>query len=276
MNKELCLCVMIPVHRPGLTSAEAKSLLACKKHLKSYNCYLVHPQGMDLSAYLAIYPELLSKPVEPKWLASIEAYNKMKLDLSFYNMFSTYTHMLTYELDAYIFSDKLAEAHAFEFDFIGAPFFEGYWEAKPDAKLIPGCNSGFSVRNIRSCIKVLSSMNKYRSHWLLYRLFLAPVRRLRLLLNRLTNKRYEVFITGKFAFYFDDFHLNEDVVWTEVVPQLFPEFKIADPMASLAFSFEYNLPQSLKLNEGRLPLGCHAWFKHPDFWKDYIDFDNLK
>lgn len=269
------VCVIIPVYKPHPTNAEILSLQACARHLASYDCYLIFPERLDISAYTCIHTSLLLKPVNPQWLASIEAYNGMKLNLSFYNIFSDYTHMLTYELDAYIFSDKLEAAHAFEFDFIGAPFFEGYWDAKPDSKLIPGCNSGFSVRNIQACIKVLSTMNKYRTHWILYKLFLAPVRRIRLLLNSLTNYNYEVFITGRFAFYFDNFHINEDIVWTEVVPKLFPDFKIADPMAALEFSFEYNLPQSLRLNGGELPLGCHAWFKHTEFWKNYINLDNL-
>jgi hypothetical protein len=269
------LCVIIPVYQPLLTAAEALSLTACKEHLSGYDCYLIFPQGLDISAYTTIHNGLILKPVKPQWLASIEAYNKMKLDLSFYNMFSDYSHLLTYELDAYIFSDKLKAAHAFEFDFIGAPFFDGYWAVKPDAKLVPGCNSGFSVRNIQSCIKVLSSMHKYRVHWMLYKFFLAPVRRIRLWLNSLTKNRYEVFITGKFACYFDDSHLNEDVAWTEVVPKLFPDFKIADPLSALTFSFEYNLPKSYRLNGSKLPLGCHAWLKHQEFWKDYINLDNL-
>ena len=269
------VCVIIPVHKPQLTKAEVLSLQACARHLALYKCYLVFPQGLDISAYTNVFSGLLLKPVDPNWLASIEAYNKMKLDIAFYNMFKAYSHMLTYELDAYIFSNKLQETHAFEFDFIGAPFFEGYWDAKPGAKLVSGCNSGFSVRNIQACIMVLSSMHKYRTHWMLYKLFLAPVRRLRLLLNSLTNNRFEVFITGRFAFYFADFHLNEDVAWTEVVPKLFPDFKVADGIKALQFSFEYNLPQSLALNGGKLPLGCHAWDKHPEFWNEYINFDNL-
>ena len=269
------VCVVIPVHKASPTNAEILSLQACARQLASYDCYLVFPQGLDISAYTSVFTKLLPKPVEPQWLESIEAYNRMKMQLSFYNLFSNYSHMLTYELDAYIFSADLKAARAFEFDFIGAPFFEGYWEAKSDAKFIPGCNSGFSVRNIQSCINVLSAMKKYRIHWRLYKLFLAPVRRLRLWLNNLTNYNYEVFITGRFAFYFDNFHINEDVVWTEVVPKLFPDFKIADPAAALAFSFEYNLPRSLQLNDGKLPLGCHAWDKHREFWKDYISMDEL-
>ncbi|MGZ4041600.1 MAG: DUF5672 family protein, partial [Bacteroidia bacterium] len=138
---------------------------------------------------------------------------------------------------------------------------------------MPGCNSGFSVRNIQSCLQVLQGMKKYRFHWLLYRLFLRHSSMLKNKLNQLTRKRYDVFITGKFAFHFDDFHLNEDVVWSEIVPQLFPSFMVADAMSALQFSFEYNLEKSLLLNNGKLPLGCHAWYKHMDFWGKYIEME---
>ena len=34
--------------------------------------------------------------------------------------------MLTYELDAYIFSDDWHKANAFKYDYIGAPWFSGF------------------------------------------------------------------------------------------------------------------------------------------------------
>lgn len=275
MPANVKLCVIIPVHKSQLSDHERISLMACKAHLNTYDCFLLYPEGMDISNYTAIHQGLLPKPVSPGWLASIEAYNQMKVNLDFYRLFVNYTHMLTYELDAYIFNSDLIAANAFKFDFIGAPFFEGYWEATPEASFIAGCNSGFSVRNIASCMAVLQSMKKFRFRWILYQLFLSRFRPLREAINYWTKNKYDVFITGRFGFYFAGFHLNEDVVWTEVIPKLFPEFIIADPVSALQFSFEYNLPQSLKLNNGRLPLGCHAWSKHKDFWKDYIDTQSL-
>jgi hypothetical protein len=276
MSENSNICVIIPVHKSQPSQYESVSLAACKQHLNRYDCFLIYPEGTDVSAYTAQHNDLLLKPVNPQWLSSIEQYNKMKLDLSFYNLFSSYRYMLTYELDAYIFNDGLENTNALTFDFIGAPFFEGYWDAKADSPFVAGCNSGFSVRNIASCINALKGMEQYRLHWQLYKVLLKPIRRLRLLLNRLTRSKYEVFITGRFSFYFDDFYINEDVVWTEIIPQLFPTFTVADPMSALKFSFEYNLEHSLQLNGGQLPLGCHAWYKHLDFWAKYIQVNELK
>ena len=275
MGDTKSMCVIIPVHKPQPTADELVSLNACKMHLSGYNCYLVYPKGMDVSAYITHHPGLKYKPVDIKWLSSVEQYNKLKLDLGFYEMFAAYNYLLTYELDAYIFHNNFEQANAFKFDYIGAPFFEGYWAALPGAAFIKGGNSGFSVRNVASCLYVLRAMRKFRFKWALYKIFLSYLPWLKAKINQLTGYRYDVFVSGKFGFYFADFHLNEDVVWSEIVPQLFPAFTVADPLSALKFSFEYNLDESLKLNNGQLPLGCHAWFKHLDFWKKYIDTEKL-
>jgi len=274
MNPDVRLCVIIPVHKPLPTADEVVSLMACKKNLSQFDCYLVFPQGMDIKAYTVVFNGLIPMPVNPQWLSSVEQYNKMKLNADFYRLFDHFTHLLTYELDAYIFSPNIEATRAFDFDYIGAPFFEGYWQATPDSPFMFGCNSGFSVRNIKACINALDGMRRYRFHWLLYRIFLRPVSSVRLKLNELTGKKFELFITGRFSFYFDDFHINEDVVWSEIIPKLFPSFRVADSMSALEFSFEYNLEKSLRLNGGKLPLGCHAWYKHLDFWSKYIDMES--
>lgn len=265
------LCVVIPVHRPQMPADEVASLQACKAQLSQHDCYLLYPEGMDVSAYVSIFDGLLLKPVPPGWLSSIENYNKTKVSLGFYQLFGNYQYMLTYELDAYIFEPLTEDNEAFRFDFIGAPFQEGYWKAAPEAPFIKGCNSGFSIRNIRSCIAVLNSMKKYRFHWLIYKIFLSWSLRLRDNLDRLTNKKYEVFIWGQVGFAFSGEHINEDLVWSRVVPALFQSFTVADPYSSLRFSFEYNPAHLLELNKGKLPLGCHAWYKHYEFWRKYID-----
>lgn len=276
MENNISLCVVMPVHKPQPTAEELLSLLACARQLSAYDCYLLYPSGMDISIYTSAFPQLLLKPVQPQWLASVEAYNKMKLSLDFYQLFAGYQYMLTYELDSYIFHNRLADANAFKFDYIGAPFFEGYWDAKPGASFAKGVNSGFSVRNIASCVKVLQSMDSIRFKWMLYKVFLSKLpSKLKIALNKVTGYKYDIYITGKFGFYFSEFHLNEDLVWSEIIPRLFPHFTIADPVSALQFSFEYNLEHSLKLNNGKLPLGCHAWFKHLDFWKKYIDTESL-
>jgi hypothetical protein len=168
------MCVIIPVHQPVISADEAISLLACKTHLSAYDCFLIYPEGMDTSVYTTIHAGLLLNPVNPNWLSSIEKYNKMKLSLGFYRLFAAYEYMLTYELDAYIFHADFESVSALAFDYIGAPFFKGYWAAKPGDPFIKGCNSGFSVRNVQACIHALESMERYRLGWWLYKPYAGP------------------------------------------------------------------------------------------------------
>ena len=40
---------------------------------------------------------------------------------------------------------------------------------------------------------------------------------------------------------------------------------------ALRFSFEVNPKSLYKMNNDKLPFGCHGWRKYdPDFWKQFI------
>jgi hypothetical protein len=272
MSENKKLCVVIPVHRANLSVDEVVSLKACKNRLERYDCYLIFPEGMDVSLHLAIHNQLILKPVNPMWLSSIANYNVLKTQLEFYELFEDYTFMFTYELDSYIFDSDIEKTGSLRFDYIGAPFFDGYLDALPEARFIDGGNSGFSIRNIQSCIRVLKSMDNFKLHWFFYKVFFSRFPALRFHLNRLTKSRYDIYINGKLDFYFLKHHMNEDMVWSQVVPKLFPFFKVADPATALKFSFEANPDKLLNMNKGQLPVGCHGWPKNKLFWQKYIDF----
>ena len=264
---------MIPVHKEVLSREEDVSLRACKKELSAFDCYLVYPHGMGVKAYTDIFDKLRLQPVAPKWLSSVEQYNKMKLSMSFYLMFSSYSYLLTYELDSYIFRANFEQVNAFAYDFIGAPFFKGYLTAPSDAPFTKGCNSGFSIRNIGSCIRILRSMRKYRLQWMMHKYFFSIFPKVTFHLNRITKDHFNNVLTPKLGFYFSAAdHVNEDLVWTRIVPQLFQDFRVADHQSALQFSFEHNPERLFCLNDGRLPLGCHAWYKYRHFWKQHIDY----
>lgn len=274
--KSNSLCVMIPVHKPNLHADDIISLNACKQHLGHYDCFLVYPLGMNVDAYVEKFDSLKLKPVNPSWLSSVENYNRMKIDINFYQLFNEYKFMMTYELDAYIFNSNIEDYKIYEYDYIGAPFFEWYLHALPDAPFIKGGNSGFSVRNIQSCISVLKDFKNYRTPWIIYNRFLSKIphkiyNAFLYRFNKYTkDSKYKPIVNGELAFYFEHKHINEDIVWSQIVPLLFPWFKIADPIDAWKFSFEALPNRLLLLNSGQLPLGCHGWPKQKQFWKNYI------
>jgi len=271
MNVLSKLCVIIPVHKPMLSEDEKLSLLACYRHLKTFDCFLVFPEGMPVDQYLAIHPRLQPKPVAPKWLSSLENYNRMKLYAPFYQQFSGYEFMMTYELDAYIFSSSIQEHHGFDFDFIGAPVFEGYLEAGPDAPFHGALNSGFSIRNIKACLTVLKLLKRYKLKWKFNHFLYANFAALR---RKLRKEQDAIFFNYYLKRFYSGKSFNEDMIWTQVVPLMAPSFRTAPPEIAATFSFEVNPQRLYESNNGRLPLGCHAWPRFP-FWEKYIKRESV-
>ena len=66
--------------------------------------------------------------------------------------------------------------------------------------------------------------------------------------------------------------LYEDRFFCDVAPAFSKEFKIAPIEEAVRFSFEL-LPQTLfKLNNNKLPTGCHAWWRYDlEFWRPFIE-----
>ena len=265
------IVVIIPVYKTQPSAMEIVSLRQCRKVLLNYDVYLIAPQGLDCSAYRQEYPELQMQEVPAYWLGSIEAYNRMKRTLAFYMLFEAYTFMLTYELDSYIFSDNWAIAKTFSYDYIGAPWFEGWLKADRNSKLKEVGNSGFSMRNVQKCIKVLQAVEMLRPRWglfrsmLLYKIFQFSK------LAHLYNPFWKKDTPNPYFFTtYGNWHANEDEFWGGIAPRMF-EFEVATIDDAIRFSFEVNPSILYGHNHHQLPLGCHAWERHdPEFWKHYI------
>lgn len=268
--KDKKLCVVVPVHKAFLSEEETLSLKACYEHLNKYDCFLLHPKEMNVEHYVSIHPDLILMPVDPSWLSSTKSYNEMKMSLAFYQLFGQYNYLLTYELDAFIFHSRFDECNAFDFDFIGAPLFNNYTKANRDAAFTKGCNSGFSMRNIQSCIAVLRQKKKLYIKWRIARFFIVNSSLLRNYLKRENWQKQTLFYSHQLTDFFKKKYFHEDIIWTQMVPLQFPQFKVADTASAAKFSFELNPERLFILNHYQLPLGCHAWRKHYDFWKDFI------
>ena len=261
------MCVIIPVHKEYLSAEERTSLSACWLHLQKYDCFLLFPEGLNTNNYVAIHPQLILKSLPAEWLSSLQNYNRMKVNPQFYAMFNGYHFMMTYELDACIFSSNVEEKFGFDFDFIGAPVFEDGMNT-PGTAFNHALNSGFSVRNICACAKALVLLKKYRSAWKRKRFVFSNFQFLRRFIEPYKlNLIYNDHLTG----YFRNGYFNEDIILSQIVPQLFSFFRVAPFEKAVAFSFEVNPEQLYKINNNHLPLGCHAWAKFYSFWEKFID-----
>jgi hypothetical protein len=261
--------IIIPTHKPTLDQNEAISLRQCAEILGKHPLRLVCPDCMDVSRYLEIAPSLEVDFFSKEHFQGIKAYNKLKVDSAFYDHYSDYEFLLTYELDAFVFRDDLLEWCGEGWDYIGAPFFENYHKASAGAACIGVGNSGFSLRRVAACREVLRSghdMFTLGYWWDRYRnkLFTAKQalrQAARHVVHRPAFSQAPVF-----------YEEHEDIFWGMLVPTKFPWFRVADCVSAGRFAFEINPTRLFSENNSHLPFGCHKWTEiELCFWTPFIE-----
>lgn len=155
------ICVVIPYYTGNIKKEEKISLRQCIKILSSYDKYLLIPESMEESDYKEYLMFCKIKRVPDDWLKSIKSYNEMMVNIDFYKLFLNYSYMLIYQLDAFVFSDKLREICNTNYDYIGAPWIRGErnFENHNNPIIYVG-NGGLSLRKIESFINVLEKSSK--------------------------------------------------------------------------------------------------------------------
>ncbi len=151
--------VVIPYYHNDLSITEQISYEQCKKVLHNFPMIFVIPEGLRI--VLEEFPEKWDVAEVPSsWMSDVEAYNQMMLNRSFYQLFQSYQFILIYQLDAYVFSDRLLEFCRYGYDYIGAPWIEGKFEAElADKGILYVGNGGFSLRKVDSFLRELDKAN---------------------------------------------------------------------------------------------------------------------
>jgi hypothetical protein len=265
--------ILIFAHRPVLEWYEAISLEQCFRVLDRHPIRLVCPTGLDVSAYRLIAPAIEIDFIPPHWLASRRAYNRLKILPWLYRRYADHEFILTYELDAFVFRDELLDWCEQGWDYIGAPWFECYDRARPDAAPIGVGNSGLSLRRISTMLRVMRSWKTIRppievfSQWRRYYDLSA---------GGLWQLFSNLIWRNCFHHYLNRFGENEDIFWSCAGARI-EGFRLAPHEVARRFSFEAN-PERLFLECGnKLPFGCHKWMEYqPDFWKPFIEVEGYR
>jgi hypothetical protein len=257
------VCVVIPIHSSAPSKNELLSFKQCFNILSKHTIYIIAPDKLDLDIYKNLIPNFNLISIDPKWQSSILNYNKLKLSEYFYSLFIDYEYLLTYELDAFVFKDELLYWCERGYDYIGAPWFEGF--SKPTKKIFGIGNSGFSLRNIEKVKKNLKKILYSPPFTGRKNSFLSKI-------DILRQQNLSFLFKENLTIQNCNF-LYEDRVISEWMPLLDQTFRIANFETSISFSFETNPDYLFKLNNNQLPFGCHAWEKYnPEFWQKYIGF----
>lgn len=265
--------ILIPVYKQKISDYEEKSLRQCFNVLRKHTICLVTYEELNCDIYISIAKEynikLLRENFSSSYFTNINGYNKILISKSFYVRYKKYNYMLIYQLDAYVFYDALDEWCAQGFDYIGAPWFENYQSYEDGAKLWKVGNGGFSLRNIRKSINILSRIMPVFGFKKLWELSCT-----RDLLHQCFYVLKSIFGWHNTMDYLVSQYVDqEDLFWTQYIPTLGIKMKIPTPKQAAAFSFERSPAYLYKLNNQELPFGCHAWKKYDydNFWSKYIN-----
>jgi hypothetical protein len=243
--------------RTTYTPDEDLSFRHVRHHLGRYDKYVLMP-----ASHQAIYPGLIPKRFPDKCFRSARAHESLLLSEQFYRAFLDYEFILTYNLDALVFSDRLAEWCRAGYDYIGAP-----WLISPDTPHITEQkvgSGGFSLRRVRSFLRVLASRRHFvepEEHW---RQYAARTGRVTRVLN--TPRRYLkrlVHFNGVRSHVRSAVHGNvhEDRFWAEYATHYDPDFRIAPVDVALGFAFEAEPRACFERIGGQMPFGAHRWQK---------------
>lgn len=253
--------VVVPVHRPYPSADEQFGLKRCGAVLAGHPIQIVHPMGLDLSSYRDLLPTASPLPVPPAWMASINAYNRMMVNPNFYAMFSGFSHLLIHEPDALVLEDELLSWCHKRFDYIGAPWFENWCDATPDAPILGVGNSGFSLMRVESILQVFTS----RHRWL-KRTWVARQLIKKFLGRQIPHSYFRLLQylgsagSLKGAHRVMNEHCDSFLCRNALVAN--PRFCLASVDEALRFSWEVNPRICCNLNNGRSPFGIHAWARY--------------
>ena len=146
--------IVIPYYHSELTELEKIAFSQCIKIFGNYPIILLIPNHMKKENLLK--KGVIIETVPDEWLCSVSSYNQMMLNIEFYKRFKKYQYILIYQLDAFVFCDKLQEMCGLGYDYIGAPWLYGYFHYVSAHKCVYRVgNGGFSLRKVGSFIRLL-------------------------------------------------------------------------------------------------------------------------
>lgn len=229
------------------------SFLQCLNVLGNYPVVLVQPEGLDTSAIRSGHEKVTVEEFPLSYFKSVAGYNELMLSPLFYKRFVQTEYILIYQLDAFVFRDELKQWCDKGYDYIGAP-----WIATPRNSFFPCLNRLFRKDNSREMIffKVGNGGFSLRKTASFFRIAQTHEETI----NRILHEGHRVF-------------KMEDVFWSLKAPELALDFRIPDYREGVAFAIDRKPDLAIKINNGKLPFGCHGFNKPKvqQFWRPILE-----
>jgi hypothetical protein len=240
--------VLIPVYKDKLTEDELFSVRTSISNLQGHDVFWVAPEHLDLSFYNHNIGLFRTQLFDSNYFRSIACYNKLLTSEFFYQTFIDYEFCLICQPDAVILKPELQEWLKKPYDYIGAPWPNGY-SLKIHTKKIPipegiTCtafvgNGGLSLRRNRACINLIKEFDDV------------------------------AFIWG------EEGHAED--LFFSFLGQISKTFQIPNTMTAAMFSHDIDPIYLFNLIGRQVPMAVHAWGKYDrphwiSIFKD-LDFD---
>lgn len=229
--------IVVPLYKENLDECEQASLHRLLTVLGKYPICFMLPQSLKAN-YVKEQTNISFLRLPDKNFINRTAYSKLMLTPDFYESFADHEYMLVYQLDAFVFSDKLAYFCGLNYDYIGAPMLR--YKAWRDMGCHVG-NGGLSLRRIKQCMAV-------------------------------TRKKQYVFDKRPQGWKADRFLAAEDYFFSYCGVLSDIDFSVAPAKIAIKFSVGIDCGHIYDKIPNWLPFGCHAW-SHIDypFWKGVIE-----
>ena len=270
--------IVIPIYKEIPTSNELKALEQCCCVLNRYPITTISPSTLSLENYTVVFEryKIHHIPIhfECEYFSSVRGYNKLMLSKFFYESFTEFDNILIYQLDAFVFRDELTEWCEKEYDYIGAPWFEGYKTYEEGRKLYKVGNGGFSLRKVSAFLATFDKpmpfaiLPFYLKNIRMKGAFSMIIKLAKLLLSILFTKKNVDYCLANLT----DDRINEDCFWSDGLSSTCLTLKVPDVDTAAHFCFEKSPSHLFALIGNKLPFGCHAWEKYePEFWDSIIN-----
>ena len=226
------MVIVIPIYKDKLDRYEGISLAQVRKILGNYSIVFAAPETLEFN-YGKTYEVLTVERFSDYYFYNTETYSELLLETSFYQRFEEYKYMLIYQLDAFVFSDRLEEFCDLGYDYIGAPIAEGDWMDYHVG------NGGLSLRKISSTIELLKHKDEI-----------------------MTNHPLETLFKTREDNFFAYCGYKKEIAYS--VPSVF---------IAATFSAQNDVGHGLRdIPKRGLPFGTHHWPTHNyKIWKPYIE-----
>lgn len=241
-KKNKKLAILIPVYKESLNLLEQFSVDYLLTKVPGRTLYFVAPEKLDTSYYSERYGSVGFRTFDAEYFSSIVGYNHLLLSADFYLAFNSFDYMLICQTDALVFKDDLDSWMERGFDYIGAPWPNGVEVNLNVGRFSAGNgvnlksyvgNGGLSLRSVASTVDLLNEFADIRDYWVK------------------CGSSEDLF----FAF----------------MGMVSDRYRIPNQAIASRFSLELEPEKYFAINDGAIPTGCHAWWKHDfNFWKKIL------